>query len=147
MIILSARDMLEKLLGFGFARRDLARMLNQRVGIIGDWYSGTKICPLEDELQIESLLCTCDSIVKMGVWDVAAWFEVRILPDNPITPIDLYVSQGPTLVMALAQSTVEVLNAYHENWQSQRTRYETFLAEDGCLSLRLKEQRNEQRMG
>jgi hypothetical protein len=134
---------LKVLSDMGFAWRDLARMLNVTVPAVRKWRQGERIST-ENKERIHRLAAACDCLAyPFEVKDIAGWFEMPLLDGVPVTPIDLWVAGKPDLVFMSADDNTDpedILNKFDPVWQERyRSDFETFEAEDGNLSIRMKE--------
>lgn len=140
----SATQLLEELADLGFAWRHIARMVGVSVPAVQKWRRGEKMSP-ENQDKAATLLATCDLIrTSFFVDDVASWFEIRILPSAPVTPMDLYAAGRIDLLLDwVSQHETDperVLSLFQPSWrESYRSDFEVFEAADGELALRPKE--------
>lgn len=134
---------LRALSDLGFAWRDLARLLGVTVPAIQKWRRGERISPEKKE-RIHRLAAACDCLAyPFEVKDIAGWFEMPLLEGVPLTPMDLWIAGQQDLVFMAADDNADpedVLDKFQPDWQERyRSDFETFEAEDGNLSIRMKE--------
>jgi DNA-binding transcriptional regulator YiaG len=139
----SAVQLLEELANLGFAWRNIARMVGVSVPAVQKWRRGEKMAS-DNQDKVATLLATCDLIrSSFFVDDVAAWFEIRILPTIPIRPMDLYASGDIDLLLDwVSQHEMDperVLTLADPQWRERyASDFELFEADDGELALRRK---------
>ena len=139
----SAAQLLDELADLGFAWRHIARMVGVSVPAVQKWRRGEKMSP-ESQDKVATLLATCDLVrTSFSVDDVASWFEIRILPNAPVTPMDLYADGHIDLLLdwvSQHESDPErVLSLHEADWRERyRSDFEVFEADDGERALRLK---------
>lgn len=138
----SVLTMLGELGDMGFAWRDLARMVGVSVPAMQKWRRGEKASG-DSRQKVASLLAACVLIREnYMVEEIASWFEMPLVKDVPVTPIDLYAEDRADLVFAFAsgQEDPEVLLTQHDpGWRERYiSDFEVFSAEDGHRSVRLK---------
>jgi len=134
--------LLDQLSDLGFAWRTIARLVGVSVPAVQKWRKGEKMAP-ENLDKVASLLATCDLVASYPISDVAAWFEIPILPGTPLRPLDLYVADRHELLLDWAShhliDPVEVLDQFDPDWRSTyHSDFEVFEAGDGELALRRK---------
>lgn len=138
----SMSEMLDELAELGFAWRDVARLVGVSVPAVQKWRRGERASG-ERRRQVASLLAACDLIADhYQVREIASWFEMPLVADVPLTPIDLYVGKRPDLVFEHASGHVDpehILTQFDGEWRERyRSDFEVFRAEDGDLSIRPK---------
>ncbi|MGN6251201.1 MAG: hypothetical protein ACTHNS_05230 [Marmoricola sp.] len=139
----SVVTMLGELGDMGFAWRDLARMVRVSVPAMQKWRRGDKASG-DSRQRVASLLAACDLIRKhYMVEEIASWFEVPLVKDVPVTPIDLYSEDRADLVFEFAHGQMDpevLLTQYDPDWRERyRSNFEVFVGEDGNRSMRLKD--------
>lgn len=135
-------DLLSTLADLGFSWRAIARMLNVSVPAVQKWRQGAKVSG-ENRRLLANLVAACDLVAEHYlVNDVASWFEMPLLTDVPITPIDLYAAGRYQLLFEYASGhtdTESLLTQLDPDWrETYRSGFEVFRAEDGQLSIRSK---------
>lgn len=138
----SVGTMLGELGDMGFAWRDLARMVGVSVPAMQKWRRGDKASG-DSRQRVASLLAACDLIRKhYMVEEIASWFEVPLVKDVPVTPIDLYAEDRADLVFEFANGQMDpevLLTEYDPEWRERyRSDFEVFVGDDGNRSVRLK---------
>lgn len=140
--------LLNELAEFGFAWRDIARMIGVSVPAIQKWRRGEGLTG-DNARKLARLVAGCEIIQKFNpvITDVAMWFEVPIVDDAPVTPIDLWATGN--LQLAFEHARVDLssgvdphvtMDSFDSNWrEAYRSDFETFRAEDGELSIRHRE--------
>lgn len=136
-------DMLSDLGDLGFAWRDVGRLIGVSVAAIQKWRRGAGVSG-ESRSRLASLLAACDLIMEhYAVCEIASWFEMPLLRDAPITPLDLYAGGQHKLVFEYGSGHLEpeqVLTEFDPDWRERyRSDFEVYRAGDGELSLRPKD--------
>jgi hypothetical protein len=139
----STQEMLEELSGLGFAWRHIAALVGVSVPAVQKWRRGERTTG-QNRQKVASLLAACDLVVEhYGVQEVASWFEMPLLTSVPVTPVDLWSAGRPDLVFDYASGHLEpeqVLTTWDVQWRERyRSDFESFRADDGQLSIRLKD--------
>jgi hypothetical protein len=139
----SPAEMLDQLGDLGFAWRDVARMIGVTVQAIQKWRRGARTTG-EHRHRIAGLLAACDLVTEhYEIHEVASWFEMPLLDGVPVTPIELWESLRPDLVFDYASGhsdAEQTLTSWDPEWRERyRSDFEVFRAEDGQLSIRLKD--------
>jgi hypothetical protein len=134
-------SLLEQVAEYGFAWRDVARLVGVNVPAVQKWRNGGTSSE-ENRTSVAALLATCVLLTQdHHIQDVASWLETPIAFGYPITGLDLYAAEGPQLVFRLASERTDaesVLTAYDPNWREKyRSDFEVFHTEDG-LAIRPK---------
>jgi transcriptional regulator with XRE-family HTH domain len=140
----STTEMLDELAELGFAWRDVARLVGVSVPAVQKWRRGERASG-ERRRQVASLLAACDLIADhYQVREIASWFEMPLVADVPVAPMDLYIGKRPDLVFEHASGYVDpeqILTQFDGEWrQRYRSDFEVFRADDGDLSIRPKAQ-------
>jgi hypothetical protein len=136
---------LEQLSDFGFAWRDVARVIGVSVPALNKWRKGTGITG-ENRLKIARLLALTDMLSDRFIDEPASWLEMPITEGVGLSRMDLLERGRYDLVVALASThtgdgTVgTVLNEIDPNWRDNfvDNTFESYMAEDGAISIRLK---------
>jgi hypothetical protein len=136
------RHLLDRLSDRGFAWRTIARLVGVSVPAVQKWRKGENMAP-ENMAKVATLVATCDLVESFFVSDVAAWFEIPILPGEPVRPVDLYVANRHELLLDWAShyltDPVRVLDQFDPDWRTTyHSDFEVFEAADGELALRRK---------
>jgi hypothetical protein len=140
----SGAQLLEELSDLGFAWRHVARLVGVSVPAVQKWRRGEKMSP-ENMDRVATLLATCDLIHNsFFVNDVASWFEIRILPDVPIRPMDLYAAGRSDLLLDWVsqheRDPLKLVSDFDPDWRERYdSDFEVFEATDGELALRFKD--------
>jgi len=137
-------DLLAALADLGFAWRDIARLVGVSVAAVKKWRRNESVSG-ESRRKIASLLAACDLIAEhYEVGEIASWFEMPLLAEVPVTPLDLYAAGYHKLVFEYASGHAEpqqVLSEFDPEWREHyRSDFEVFRAADGGLSIRRKDQ-------
>ena len=137
------RQMLDELADLGFAWRNIARLIDVSVAAVQKWRRGERATG-ESRRKVASLLAACDLVAEhYGVREIASWFEMPLVGEAPITPIDLYAGEHPELVFEHASGhddPEQILTAFDPEWRERyRSDFEVFRAGDGELSIRPKD--------
>ncbi len=140
---LSVKTLLDQLADLGFAWRDLARLVGVSVPAIQKWRKGGSTMP-ENRQRLAQLLAACDLIIQhRSTADIGQWFEMPLLQEVPVTPIDLWAEGQYTLVFEHALEHREseyILSRFQPDWRERyASDFETFVAGDGQLSIRMRE--------
>jgi len=140
----SGVQLLEELSELGFAWRHVARLVGVSVPAVQKWRRGEKMSP-ENMDRVATLLATCDLVQNsFFVQDVASWFEIRILPEVPIRPLDLYAAGRSDLLLDWVSQhendPIKVVSAFDPDWRERyNSDLEVFEAADGDLAIRFKD--------
>ncbi|MBC7762513.1 MAG: hypothetical protein H7201_12125 [Candidatus Saccharibacteria bacterium] len=134
---------LEQLADLGFAWRDLARLLGVSVPAIQKWRKGEGVSG-DNRRKVASLLAACDLISEHYlIEEIASWFEMPLVDDVPVTPVDLWAQGRPELVFDYAGGHVDpetTLGLFDSDWKERySSNFESFVGEDGNRSLRMKD--------
>ena len=136
----SVGEMLSELAYAGFAWRDIAALAGVSVPAVRRWRQG-ETATGANRLAVARIVALVgilrdDHLVS----DVASWMEVPLVPDAPVTAIDLAVAGRLQEVVEIAagHSTGEaVLDRSQPGWRARyRSDYEVFEAPDGELGTR-----------
>lgn len=136
----SVGEMLNELADAGFAWRDIAALAGVSVPAVRRWRQGEAATGANRlaVARIAALVGTLrdDHLVS----DVASWMEVPLVPDAPVTAIDLAVAGRLQEVVEIAagHSTGEdVLDRSQPGWRERyRSDFKVFQAPDGELGTR-----------
>lgn len=136
---------LEQLADYGFAWRDIGRIVGVSVPAIAKWRKGAGVTG-ENRLKIARLLALIDMLADRFIDEPASWLEMPIKAGVGITRMDLLERGRYDLVLALASThtgdgTVEyVLDQTDQNWRETcvDNAFESYVAEDGVISIRPK---------
>ncbi|MGH3545735.1 MAG: hypoxia/intracellular survival transcriptional regulator MosR [Mycobacteriales bacterium] len=139
----SAMGLLNELADLGFAWRDLARLTGVSVPAIQKWRKGDGASG-PNRRKLASFLAACDLIAQhYHIDEIASWFEMPLLDDAPITPIELWASGDQQLVFEHASGHADpdaTLSTFDPQWRERyQTVFETFQDDDGKLGLRMKD--------
>jgi transcriptional regulator with XRE-family HTH domain len=135
-------ELLERLSELGFAWRQIAKMIGVSVPAVQKWRRGERMTA-ENFERLAMLLSVCDLLPEFHIADPASWFEVRILPDVPIRPMDLFAAGHDEQLLDWASGHIQeperILDMAQPDWRDRyATEFEVFKADDGELALRLK---------
>jgi hypothetical protein len=138
----SSQEILDELADTGFGWRDIARMVRVTVPAVQKWRRGEGTSGA-NRLLLASILAACDLIVKhYEVREIASWFEMPIIREVPLTPIDLWASGREDLVFEHAsqhRDPESTLTAFDEHWRDRyHSDFEVYLEEDGLPAIRPK---------
>lgn len=136
---------LDQLADYGFAWRDIARVVGVSVPALTKWRKGAGVTG-ENRLKIARLLALIDMLSERFIDEPASWLEMPITDGIGITGMDLLERGRYDLVLELASThtgdgtTESVLNEIDANWRGNLVdnAFESYLAEDGAISIRLK---------
>lgn len=139
----SPKLLLSDLADMGFAWRDLARLMGVSVPAMQKWRKGDGLTG-PNRRKLASLLAACEMIKDhYHIDEVASWFEMPLLDDIPITPIDLWANDCQLLVFEHANGhvdPVDTLTVFEPEWrENYRTEVELFRDKDGLSGLQLKD--------
>lgn len=138
---LGMSTLLREIAQFGFAWRDVARLIGVSVPALQKWRNGSSATG-QNRTSAAALLAACKMIVKhYQVEDVASWFESPILMGYSTTPIDLYSAGHVGQVFHLAGGHAdpeEALSVFDPEWRTKcNLEYEVVQTDEG-ISLRKK---------
>jgi hypothetical protein len=136
---------LEQLSDYGFAWRDIARVVGVSVPAINKWRKGTGITG-ENRLKIARLLALIDMLSDRFIDEPASWLEMPITDGVGLSRMDLLERGRYDHVLALASThsgdgTVDsVLNEIDPEWRDNfvDNMFESYIADDGAVSIRPK---------
>jgi hypothetical protein len=136
---------LDQLADYGFAWRDIARVVGVSVPAITKWRRGAGVTG-ENRLRIAKLLALLDMLSERFVDEPASWLEMPITDGVGMTRMDLLERGRYDLVLDLASphtgdgSAESVLYEIDPNWRDNLVdnTFESFVADDGAISIRLK---------
>jgi len=136
----SVGEMLSELADVGFAWRDIAALAGVSVPAVRRWRQG-EAATGANRLAVARILALVGTLRDDHlVSDVASWMEVPLVPDAPVTGIDLAVAGRLLEVVEIAagHSTGEdVLDRSQPGWRERyRSDFEVFQAPDGELGTR-----------
>jgi len=136
----SVGEMLSELSDAGFAWRDIASLSGVSVPAVRRWRQGEAPTG-PNRLAIASIVALVETLRDDHlVADVASWMEVPLVPDAPMTAIDLAVAgcAAEVVEIAASHSTAEdVLDRWQPGWRERyRSEHEVFVAPDGELGTR-----------
>jgi transcriptional regulator with XRE-family HTH domain len=137
-------QLLEDLSNLGFAWRHIATMIGVSVPAVQKWRRGERMARETFE-RLALLLSICDLLRdSFFIPDPASWFEVRVMPEVPVRPMDLFAAGHDALLLDWASGHEKVperiLDKAEPGWREHyATDFEVFEADDGELALRLKE--------
>ena len=136
-----AAAILEEIAGHGFAWRDIARLVGVSVPAVRRWRQGEPTTG-PHLLAIARLLAFIDILrTDHLVSDVAAWMEMPLVPEAPLTGVDLAEAGRLTDLLDLAAQHAraeEVLDSWRPGWRDRyRSDFEVFEAADGEMGIRM----------
>lgn len=135
-----ARELLERLAETGFAWRDIARMIGVSVPALRRWRQGES--PTGSHLLDIARLLSFTEVLRTDhlIADVACWMEMPLVPDAPLTGVDLAADGHFADLFDLAaghERPEAVLDRWQQDWRDRyRSRFEVFEGSDGALGLR-----------
>lgn len=133
-------DVLTQIYDLGFSWRDLSRMLDVSVPALRKWRQGEPATPA-NRMKVARLLATCEYLTQNvpTLHDVASWFEIPLVPDPAITPLDLYTDGREDLLLDYAEQQetdpTAILDRYDPEWRARRSDFEVIAGEDGIPSI------------
>ena len=135
-----AVDILTSIADQGFAWRDIARMIGVSVPAVRRWRTGEALTGLH-RLATARLAAILETLsTNPGVFDVAAWMEMPLTPDVPVTRIDLAAEGCFADLFDLASNHITaegLLDRWQPEWRERYcSDFEVFEAEDGELGIR-----------
>jgi len=136
----SVGEMLNELADAGFAWRDIAALAGVSVPAVRRWRQGEAPTG-PNRLAIARIVALVETLRDDHlVSDVASWMEVPLVPDAPVTAIDLAAAGCLQEVVEIAaghSTGEEVLDRSRPGWRERyRSEYEVLLAPDGELGTR-----------
>lgn len=140
----SPLTMLETLGNMGFSWRAVAQLLGVSVPALQKWRRGDGISG-ENRRKIATLLAGINVIASQyKVQEIDSWFETPIADETPVTPITIWSAGEYILALRYASDELTseaTLDAFDPDWRAKWTsRFEAVRAEDGHISLVMKEQ-------
>lgn len=113
--------LLSRLSDYGFAWRDISKMVGVSVPAVQKWRKGGAASG-DSRDKVAGLLAACQLITEHYlVSDIASWFESPILRGFPITRIDLYAAGRVDQVFLLATGNGDpetVLSSFDSSWRT-----------------------------
>ena len=142
LVRLDMPSLLSRLADYGFAWRDIARMIGVSVPAVQKWRRGGSVSG-QSRTAAAAAGAACEVITRHYlVQDIASWFEAPIVVGYPITPLDLYSAGLVHLVFELASGNADaeaVLTVFDADWRlTYRSEFEVFEV-DGDQALRPRE--------
>lgn len=140
----STQELLQTLRAWGFAWRDVARIVGVSVPAIQKWRKGASSTG-ENRRKLARLVAVVEYIEEEYlVNEPASWFEMPITANVHVTALDLSASGDDVLVVELAseQAAPEaVLDEFEPDWRDKFVdqAFEVFVAEDGSRAIRPKD--------
>ena len=136
----SVGEMLNELADAGFAWRDIAALAGVSVPAVRRWRQGEAPTG-PNRLAIARIVAFVETLRDDHlVSDVASWMEVPLVPDAPVTAIDLAAAGRLQEVVEIAaghSTGEEVLDRLQPGWRERyRSDFEVFEAPDGELGTR-----------
>lgn len=142
---IGATQALEQLADYGFAWRDIARVVGVSVPALAKWRKGAGVSG-ENRLKLVRLLALVDMLADRFIDEPASWLEMPITEDLGVTRMDLLERGRFDLVLDLASphtgdGIIEyVLGEVGSDWRDGHhdSAFESYVAEDGAVSIRFK---------
>ena len=136
-------ELLGELSDLGLSWTQIATMISVSVTAVKKWRKGDGVTP-ENFNRLAMLATICRLLPEFYITDPASWFEVRLLPDTPVRPMDLFAAGHDELLLDWASSHItepeRVLDKMNPEWREQySTDFEVFVASDGEFAIRMKE--------
>lgn len=137
----AAQEILLELRGWGFAWRDVARIVGISVPALQKWRKGASPSGA-NRLKLARLVAIVEYVEEeFLINDVASWFEMPIRTGVHLTALDLLANEREVLVIELAseQATPEkVLDEFEAEWRTKLVdnAFEVFTASDGSKAIR-----------
>lgn len=129
-------EVLGEISAYGFSWREIARALGVSVPALRKWRQGEP-ATAQNRTRAGRLLAVCEYLrhnVPVIV-DVASWFELPLVPDPAVTPLDLYAEGREDLVLDYGEqqepNPAAVMDRYDANWRDRRSDFEVIFADDG----------------
>ncbi|MGA7136022.1 MAG: transcriptional regulator [Mycobacterium sp.] len=146
----ASNQALNRLSDEGFAWRDIARVLRVTVPAITKWRKGAGVSG-QNRLAIARLSALLDMLADRSISEPASWLEMPLLDGVALTGLDLLVAGRYDLVLELAgahpgdRTAESVLDEFDSGWRATfvDTKFESFIADDGAVSIRLQAQADE----
>lgn len=136
-------DVLEELSDLGFSWRDIARALGVSVPALRKWRHGEPATPA-NRTRTSRFLAVCEylSANVPTLTDVAGWFEMPLVDDPAITPLDLFAGAREDLVLDYGEEQepdpAALLDRYDPAWRERRSDFEAIIADDGLPTIQLR---------
>lgn len=125
--------------GRGLGWSEIARLVGVTVQTVRKWRNRAPVTG-EHRLAVARLAALLDLLETVPVFDPAGWLEIPLINGYSMTHADLYKEGRPDLLFDLAHLRISPEDALAElspNWHVElRQVHETFVAEDGQLSIR-----------
>jgi transcriptional regulator with XRE-family HTH domain len=133
-------EVLEDISAYGFSWREIARALGVSVPALRKWRLGEPATP-KNRTRAGRLLAVCEYLTQNVpiIDDVASWFELPLVPDPAVTPLDLYADDREDLVLDYGEQQepdpAAVLDRYDPDWRDRRSNFEVIVADDGLPTI------------
>lgn len=133
-------DVLEELSDLGFSWRDIARALAVSVPALRKWRQGEPATPA-NRTRASRFLAACEylSANVPTLTDVAGWFEMPLVDDPAITPLDLFAAGREDLVLDYGEeqepNPEALLDRFDPTWRERSSDFEVIAAEDGLPTI------------
>lgn len=137
----ATQEILLELRSWGFAWRDVARIIGVSVPALQKWRKGASPSGA-NRLKLARLVAIVEYVEdEFLINDVASWFEMPIRAGVHLTALDLLAQEREVLVIELAsqQATPEkVLDEFAAEWRTKLVdnAFEVFTASDGSKAIR-----------
>ncbi|MDN5731039.1 MAG: hypothetical protein L0K41_06295 [Yaniella sp.] len=137
----STHDLLSELRSWGFAWRDVARIVGVSVPALQKWRKGASQSST-NRLKLAQFVALVEYVEhELLINDVASWLEMPIRTGVHLTALDLLAENREVLVIELAseQATPEkVLDEFEPEWREKLVdnAFEVFTASDGSKAIR-----------
>lgn len=136
----SVGEMLSELSNAGFAWRDIASLAGVSVPAVRRWRQGEAPTG-PNRLAVARIVALVETLRDDHlVADVASWMEVPLVPDAPVTAIDLAAAGCAAEVVEIAAGhsiAEDVLDRRQPGWRERYgSEHEVFVAPDGELGTR-----------
>lgn len=142
---LPKREPIAELFGMGFSSTAVAKLTGVSVTTVREWRMEGSSTATEDAIsRAWDLLRVCEVLESIGVADVASLFETPLLPNVPVTPIDVYAAGRTDLVFDLAKAKIgpiTLMDRFDPEWRERyRTDFALVRMSDGNRSLQMDDQ-------
>lgn len=137
---------LNELLDYGFGYRGISEATKISVPTLKQLRQSDEsdmILATSQRNRLLEFLVACSHIQgRYGVEDVASWFESKLHAEASLTPLFLYSRGAIGLLLCILRKDMETEDAFlvfDSKWREKYTSdYETFMSQDGQLSIRKK---------
>ena len=135
------RQLLDRLaIHYGMSWNQIAQLVGVSPQAVRKWRKG-EVATGENRLGVARVAALLDILSDLRIANPAQWLEVPLVPGYTVTSLDIVAARKVDLLLEWADLRIEtperLLDVFDRNWREKyESKYETFVAGDGNLSLR-----------